>query len=427
MSDTRHPIIAAIGPTGGEAALTMAQILAGHSATAVVVLSVVEPPPLYDISARRVLLDAWPIEHQVAERRQAVVDRLHKVAGHVGHESDPTIEIAFGAPAVTISDVACNMDARLIVMGAGPFEARRRLFAAGTALQTSRRAPCTVFAVSGVAQALPRCVVVATDFSAASLAAALEALPLLADDASIYLVHAWERIGTAADGDRLRAIDDAYAAALPERFARARALLANGHTRRIVGTAREGRPAEAVLRFAGEVRADLLVIGTRGLGNVARLVAGSVSSAIFRGSTCSVLLVPPPDAVHTARIERHMTGTSTVTVPDAWAAELESFAGRNRQRRTALELDDRTLGAQVQQSGYLLAGATYDPHDRRIELMFEQTPRSGVHFTHTLGRVRSVDVRTSTRGADDALCIESDEGIALLTFLTSPAADRREP
>ena len=115
-----------------------------------------------------------------------------------------------------------------------------------------------------------------------------------------------------------------------------------------------------------------------------------------------------------------MTGTSTLRSPSEWAEELETFARRNRARRTALEIDDTSLGAQVQESGYTLLGATYDHRDRHVSLMFADPAHPEDHLTRTLACVRSVAVARGEGcegGEDGALCIESDQGSTLLTFL----------
>ena len=136
-----------------------------------------------------------------------------------------------------------------------------------------------------------------------------------------------------------------------------------------------------------------------------------------------MLLVPSPEGVERARIERHMTGTSTLSAPEEWSAELEAFARRNIRRRTTLEVDDRAIGAQIQESGYTLAGATYDPHDRRVQLMFERPTREGDHLTRSIGGVRSIAVTANKSDEDGALCIEGEHGSALLTFLKSRRED----
>ena len=63
-------------------------------------------------------------------------------------------------------------------------------------------------------------VLVATDFSPESIAAARAALPLLADGATLHLVHAWRRIATVFPSAELAQLNDRYAASLPEQFQR---------------------------------------------------------------------------------------------------------------------------------------------------------------------------------------------------------------
>jgi nucleotide-binding universal stress UspA family protein len=55
-----------------------------------------------------------------------------------------------------------------------------------------------------------------------------------------------------------------------------------------------GAPEEAVVAHATQVGADLLVIGSRGLGAIAHALLGSVAEKIVRHSTCPVLVVPGP-------------------------------------------------------------------------------------------------------------------------------------
>jgi nucleotide-binding universal stress UspA family protein len=63
-----------------------------------------------------------------------------------------------------------------------------------------------------------------------------------------------------------------------------------------------GAAAEAILRFAREHGADLLVMGTHGQTASRRELVGSVSSLVARRARCPVLLVPP--AVWQARLAR---------------------------------------------------------------------------------------------------------------------------
>ena len=60
-------------------------------------------------------------------------------------------------------------------------------------------------------------------------------------------------------------------------------------------TAIEGNASSVLLEASQS--ADLLVVGTRGRGGFARLLLGSVSSAIVHHAVCPVVIVPvPPDS-----------------------------------------------------------------------------------------------------------------------------------
>ncbi len=52
-----------------------------------------------------------------------------------------------------------------------------------------------------------------------------------------------------------------------------------------------GHPAEAIARYAAKGNYDMIVIGSRGLGGLKKLLLGSVSSAVLQEATCSVLVV----------------------------------------------------------------------------------------------------------------------------------------
>ena len=54
-----------------------------------------------------------------------------------------------------------------------------------------------------------------------------------------------------------------------------------------------GDPASAIARLAEDRNADLVVIGTRGLGPVQRLLGQSVSEKVSRRVRCDLLIVHP--------------------------------------------------------------------------------------------------------------------------------------
>ena len=52
-----------------------------------------------------------------------------------------------------------------------------------------------------------------------------------------------------------------------------------------------GKPAKAIMTVASEHQADLIVMGTKGLSAIARVLLGSVSTRVVQHANCSVLVV----------------------------------------------------------------------------------------------------------------------------------------
>lgn len=52
-----------------------------------------------------------------------------------------------------------------------------------------------------------------------------------------------------------------------------------------------GEPADEIVRLAGIYEADLIVLGSRGLAGINRVILGSVSTQVVGSSRCSVYVV----------------------------------------------------------------------------------------------------------------------------------------
>ena len=56
-----------------------------------------------------------------------------------------------------------------------------------------------------------------------------------------------------------------------------------------------GLPDAAIVSLADELEAELVVVGSRGLGGLRRILLGSVSDSVVRHARCAVLVVRAPE------------------------------------------------------------------------------------------------------------------------------------
>ncbi|KAF3785509.1 Universal stress A-like protein [Nymphaea thermarum] len=75
------------------------------------------------------------------------------------------------------------------------------------------------------------------------------------------------------------------------------------HVRAELRTA-EGEPKEVICEVAEQLHADLVVVGSRGLGTIKRAFLGSVSDYVAHHAKCPVLIVKPPKRKH--QHDQHM-------------------------------------------------------------------------------------------------------------------------
>jgi len=280
-----------------------------------------------------------------------------------------------------------------------------------------------VLAVPGQPMRVPPMVgVVAMDFSSSSLLAARTALDLLGEGGTLHLVHAWSR--HVIDQPTLVAADDTYERALPSRFARVERELRERARGVAIQTATvSGEPAKQVVAFAASHGADFVAAGKQGHGLFELLVLGRVTTRILGTAQCAVLVTPEPPLLERLALDGALNGTAESRTHGEWRAMLEAFAARNAGRRTRLEVDHPEVGAQTQEQGYALLGATYDPHDHRVELMLGDPTDRTRHLTRLIEHVTSIAVQTRAEGEDVALRLTHGGGQTLLTFL-QPGTER---
>jgi nucleotide-binding universal stress UspA family protein len=250
------------------------------------------------------------------------------------------------------------------------------------------------------------------DFSPASIRATQAALLLAADDAKVTLIHVVpdETLGL----DRhVRMADQTRAL-----FERLRAQLAPFTPARATLDSREmqGEVIQQLLEGVDSLGAELLAVGTEGPGFVERMFLGSTAASALHLARCTVLASPAPAPAEAIDIQLHLQGTATITEPQQWSTALDAVSRRDVGRLVRLEVDDRDIGAQVEATGYLLRGITFDHNDRRVTVMLEAPDGTGAHLTRSISNVDVIGITTKPNGADRALVFKHGRGQTLLLF-----------
>jgi hypothetical protein len=90
-----------------------------------------------------------------------------------------------------------------------------------------------------------------------------------------------------------------------------------------------GSPAQHIAEVAEDAGADLIAVGTRGLGVFAGMLLGSVTQRLLHVAPCAVLAVPPPSRPALPRVP---TGDdATRARPETDTAARETAVAGNRR------------------------------------------------------------------------------------------------
>jgi nucleotide-binding universal stress UspA family protein len=231
-----------------------------------------------------------------------VVEDLRAFVARVMNDRqiDLQVEEATGIADVIVGRAATDA-ADLIVMGTRGRTGIKGLFVGSVAERVLRAAPCPVMVVPPH-DSVPtttvsfKQIVCAIDFSDSSLAGLCWAVSLAEEaDAHLRLLHTIEvppelrttAVLTDAEIDALNASARAHA------LSRLRSLIPEQATAfcSIETATATGEAAHAVLRFAADHKADLIVMGAQGHGAIDRLIFGSKTREVIAGATCPVLTV----------------------------------------------------------------------------------------------------------------------------------------
>ncbi len=196
-----------------------------------------------------------------------------------------------GHPVDRIQQIAEQEKSDLIVIGSRGLSAWPALLLGSVSEGVAQHAPCPVLIVRGQPPGF-RQIVMATDGSQGAGRAVHAGMELAKDyHADVSVLHIFQPLA-AYPGISREGLDPAvYAARVKEAIARQLDPIAReaGVSYRLCQE--EGHPAETLIGFAEKQKADLIVVGSRGLGGFQRLLLGSVSTSVLHHAHCSVLVV----------------------------------------------------------------------------------------------------------------------------------------
>lgn len=287
----RNILVATDGSEGSAGALQMGRRLQTREDAHVELLAVCPPIDLYPAG----YIDAIaPFTAELTVPASELLRaRVQALATRVGWGTQEVL-VEFGGVAVTIARVAAQRRSELILLGLAAGEGLGHWRARETLLRLTHLAHVPVLAVPAASSALPREILVGSDFSEFSVRAAQEAVRDAEAGARLHLIHVIPEFTWTVAGPVVNEWATAYRAEARERVRQLAHELALSGRVTVREHVRVGDPAEEILKLANELGADLVATGSHGRGYFARMILGSVSGRLIHESRSAILISPPP-------------------------------------------------------------------------------------------------------------------------------------
>lgn len=279
-------------PTDGsefsEGAIREAVNLAKTCSSKLFVVSVIETNPEYESIAPQL------IEKAEKETRQ----HLESVKNRAAKEGvDCEIIARQGEdPYKYIVDEAAKHQVSMIIMGRRGRKGLKRLMMGSVTAKVIGHSPCNVLVVPRAARLEFRKILVATDGSKYSNAAASEAVAIAKRcgasliAASVVPYETISPLGIVHSEMQWELVTEESRKAAESNIKNVKEI-AEKEDVKIEELILEGRPYEAIINAAKENRVDLIVVGSHGRTGLDRLLMGSVTERIIGHADCAVLVV----------------------------------------------------------------------------------------------------------------------------------------
>jgi len=277
-------IVGADGTERAAGALRAAKLLTTRFGTRAEVVSVIEPIP---IASPEVQLPVTP-ELEATRRADRIRNVREQIESLTGDRRTWPVELRTGSPAQQIIEKGQEAGANLVIVGLGRHGVVDRIFGDETALHLLRMSSIPVLAVPHDMERLPTRALVAMDFSASAICAARLAAELLVDGGTLSIVHVIPR-GLESS---VREMQSDFDATIQTSFDQVVQLLSAPRSVSVQTVILHGDPAHEILEFAERTKAGLIAAGSHGHGFFSRLLLGSVTTKLLRGTTSAFLMAP---------------------------------------------------------------------------------------------------------------------------------------
>lgn len=286
--NTERLLLATESSEFSEGAIREAIRLAKRCGSKLTALSVIESNPEFGSEAPAIL---EKIEKEALAHLDGVKARAKQEAvacETVTYEGEDSYKY--------IVEEAVKQKSTMIIMGRRGKKSFRRLVMGSTTSWTIGHAPCSVLVVPRAAQVDFKSIVVATDGSKYSAAAASEGISIAKRNNAKLTVLA------VVPADIAMPTDIDFAALQRDKLADQDMQMAEKNAKAVKEAAQKagvdaqafvmsGKPADAIIEIAKDKSADLIVVGSHGRTGLDRLLMGSVTERVIVMSSCAVLAV----------------------------------------------------------------------------------------------------------------------------------------
>jgi nucleotide-binding universal stress UspA family protein len=304
VSQTDHPaahagpeapsfpiLVAVAGDDCTTATVRFAEVLAAERGATPSLLYVMELAPIATLDGgigtavlTQILLD--PAERVKDEHALRVAHHLD-----TGVPSTWPMTVEVGNVSTSIIMHAEQVHAELIVMGLHHHGKIDRVLGEDTVRAMMSLGGIPVLGLRPELVSLPKTIVVATDFSRASIRAARLARRLMPEDGTMYLTFVTTSGDFATESTEGRRVIETNG--IDMAFSQLHTLLDPTPGMRIVHVKREGNTIEELTSVCEAIKPELIAVGSQRHAFRERLFMGSVAKAITSDARWSVLVTPP--------------------------------------------------------------------------------------------------------------------------------------